>query len=203
VEIFPYNKYFIEVMKRLYTLLLLLLSFSLSIPAQEGIMLIDDFSTTTSRLGTRWEGFTDRVMGGRSDMSAYLLKEENVEFVRMTGTVSLENNGGFIQVRLPLVNRGSYDASEYKGIEITVRAKPGTYYIHLRNSNTMFPWQYYKSDLDIREEWTTIRIPWSEFGSGDYGRMRELRVDKLKSIAIVAGLTEFEAQIDVANISFY
>ena len=52
--------------------------------------------------GTLWQAFTDQVMDGRSEMEARVEREENTYFLRMRGAVSLDNNGGFIQTRLPV-----------------------------------------------------------------------------------------------------
>jgi len=41
-------------------------------------LLIDDFSAEQSALGTRWEGFSDRVMGGRSDLNARIVQPRAV-----------------------------------------------------------------------------------------------------------------------------
>lgn len=71
----------------------------------DAVLILDDFTSQsgTSTYGTAWQGFTDRVMGGRSDMRAGISRESGDSFLRMAGVVSLENNGGFIQARLPLV----------------------------------------------------------------------------------------------------
>ncbi|HMB37435.1 MAG TPA: CIA30 family protein, partial [Wenzhouxiangellaceae bacterium] len=67
-------------------------------------LLLDDFSRSdgVSAIGTRWQDFSDRVMGGLSDMQAGIVETERGSVLRMSGQVRLENNGGFIQVRLPL-----------------------------------------------------------------------------------------------------
>jgi hypothetical protein len=54
-----------------------------------------------SRLGTPWEGFTDQVMGGDSRLESALVPGEQGRALRLSGQVSLKNNGGFIQMRLP------------------------------------------------------------------------------------------------------
>lgn len=90
---------------------------------------IDDMSETfpTTSSGTRWSGFTDRVMGGIS--MANLAREEfdgrtsNV----LRGKVSLANNGGFIQMATNLAPASSdlamvpVDASKFQGVEIEVQ----------------------------------------------------------------------------------
>ena len=47
----------------------------------------------------KWEFISDQVMGGVSDGKVEYFKEDDKSYARMTGIVSLENNGGFIQIR--------------------------------------------------------------------------------------------------------
>ena len=84
-------------------------------------MLIDDFSDPgrMSALGTFWRGFTDQVMGGVSTASSKIETIDGRRALRLTGSVSLENNGGFVQVALPLTGSGApLDVSAYKGIRV-------------------------------------------------------------------------------------
>ena len=64
-------------------------------------LLIDDFrdADRVSALGTRWEGLTDRVMGGRSEMEMAIRESSDGPVLSMRCTVRLENRGGFIQAR--------------------------------------------------------------------------------------------------------
>lgn len=175
------------------------------ISAQEGdYLLIDDFSSGLSAFETPWEGFTDRVMGGRSDISAGIVKQDDEAFMRMRGKVSLENNGGFIQVRLKFFERrGFFDASGYRGIRVKARGTGDNYYIHVRTSKTIFPWKYYSAPLLVSPGWVEIELPWTLFTGGDYGSVPGLTVDKLKSVAVVASKAEFDADIEVSEIGFY
>lgn len=169
-------------------------------------LLLDDFSdgNGVSAIGTEWQGFTDRVMGGRSDMDVRLLKEDDTFFLRMQGSVSLENNGGFIQVRLMLgEGRGSFDASEFNGIRIKYRTTPeGSYYLHMRTGQNRFPWAHFAAPLPNSPEWGEARIPWSAF-EGQLTPFSTPRLNKATSIAVVGAKEEFSARIDVREISLY
>jgi hypothetical protein len=82
----------------------------------------EDFPSTSS--GTQWAGFTDQVMGGVS--SGSLAREEfkgrtaNV----LRGSVSLANNGGFIQMATDLarqnVESNEVCAAAFDGVELEV-----------------------------------------------------------------------------------
>lgn len=171
--------------------------------SQTDTLLIDDFNDRGGRAayGTSWNGFTDRVMGGVSDMQAAIIDSDRGPALRIAGSVRLDNNGGFIQARLPLVqNRAPLDASDYDAVRIVVRGDPGPYYLHLRTPDTGRPWQYYRAELPVDSEWVEHTIPFDAFvgksirGTPDFSR--------LVSIAVVAYGEAFEARIDVAKIEF-
>lgn len=172
----------------------------------EPVFVLDDFAGTTgqSNLGTAWQGFTDRVMGGRSDMRAGISRASDFSYLRMTGRVSLENNGGFIQVRLPLsVGNSQFDAREYTGVEIDVRGTDGSYAIHLRTAQNRMPWSYYAADLPVAEQWQTVRIPFESFSAPSAFRWGRPDVGRLQSIAVVAGTVEFDADIAIRRVALY
>jgi len=55
--------------------------------AEPQLSLIDDFSAEVSALGTRWEGFTDQVMGGVSQMQTRIEGSGAEARLRTTRTV--------------------------------------------------------------------------------------------------------------------
>ncbi len=167
--------------------------------------LIDDFSGNSSALGTTWQGFTDRVMGGISDMQSGIRSDGTDFYLRMSGQVSLENNGGFIQVRLMLhPDQIPVDLSRYNGLELKVRGKGNSYYIFLRTRSTRFPWKFYLAPIPgLESEWQTVRIPWTAFKKGDFGTMPPFSPRYVTSLAIVAYKKAFSAEIEVSEIRFY
>jgi len=167
--------------------------------AEGGVMLIDDFeSPGVSAIGTQWQGFTDRVMGGRSTIQAGYRETSDGRVLSMRGEVSLENNGGFVQVRLPLGTDRTLDASGYTGVAVEARGGPGYYYVHLRTRQSRAPWQYYAAELPVSGDWQRIVIPFASF-SGESIR-RELDTTALVSIAIAGANHEFTADIDVRRV---
>lgn len=164
--------------------------------------LLDDFDRGdgVSAIGTRWQGFTDRVMGGLSDMQAEVVETDQGKALRMTGRVRLENNGGFIQVRLPLAgDRETFDASSYTGIETTLRGRPGAWFLHLRTPECSRPWQYYRAPLPVSPEWSTGTVDFDAFeGKSIAGRPDPSR---LRSIAVAAYGEAFDARIEIARVA--
>lgn len=178
---------------------------SLGGEGQNFALLLDDFSGDTPRGGLRWEGFTDRVMGGRSDMSSGIVRDGDGRILRMSGRVSLENNGGFIQVRLKLADRPRvFDGASFQGVRLTVRGSGGEgFYLFARTRQTRFPWKYYSAAFTVDEEWRTVDVPWTAFQPGNYGSMGEFRPDLLLSIALTAAFREFEPVLEVREIGLY
>lgn len=167
-------------------------------------LLIDDFSGRVSALGTEWEGFTDTVMGGVSQMQTGIRQETGQKFLRMSGQVSLKNNGGFIQVRIKLDPEGkALNLSEWTGVELKVRGQGQSYYIFARNKATRFPWKFYQAAVPLNNDWQVVRIPWTAFRKGDFGIMPGFDPGSITSLAIVAYKKEFQALIDVAQVGLY
>lgn len=168
-----------------------------------GARLVDDFSAETSTIGTAWEGISDRVMGGVSDIQVRSAGEGADSWLHMSGKVSLENRGGFIQVRLLLDPRKKpFAAGEYEGIALRVRGRETGYYVHLRTTRTVFPWSYYAREFTVTEEWQTVYLPFRDFRPEGM-RSVSLKPDKLVSIAIVAAKREFAPDLYVDSVSPY
>jgi len=167
------------------------------------VLLIDDFTREggLSPLGTRWIGFTDQVMGGVSSARYGVMEEDSRRFLRLQGRVSLENNGGFVQVALSLVNDSrAFDASAFDGIRLRVRGNGEGYYIHLRTRDCLLPWQYYAAPFSAGAEWRDVVIPFSAFQPA--ALRRGLDASSLTRIAVVGAKRQFEADVSVARLEF-
>ena len=93
--------------------------------------IIDDLAREPpiAAIGSYWQLFTDQVMGGVSKATIVRDAVAGRAAIRMRGDVSLENNGGFVQIVLDLSPDGRVvDASAWSGIEIDVfgDAEPDT-----------------------------------------------------------------------------
>jgi hypothetical protein len=169
--------------------------------AMNDTLLLDDFQRDDglSILGTRWEGVSDRVMGGRSDMQVGYRDSDAGPVLFLRGQVRLENRGGFIQARLPLDPAGgSFDARAWQGLRIKVRGAPGPYYLHLRTRQNWQPWQHYRAPIEVEPGWREQFIPFTAFERR--ATVRRIDVSGLKSVGVVAYGEAFEAEIEVARL---
>jgi hypothetical protein len=167
-------------------------------------LLLDDFADRdrVSAVGTRWEGFTDQVMGGVSQMTVTVAESDAGPALHMRGRVSLENNGGFIQARLALAESGTFDAGDYAGVALVVRGREDHYYLHLRTPRTVFPWAHFAARLPVSEQWRRVEVPFSSF-EPQYMLGGRLDTSRLRSVAVVAAKAAFEADIWVRSVGLY
>jgi hypothetical protein len=167
-------------------------------------LLIDDFTRTDGRsaLGTEWQTFTDQVMGGVSRGSAVRDTVAQRPCIRLRGEVSLENNGGFVQVALSTRRENRpLDASAFRGIRLTATGNGETYFIHLRTNDTRLPWQYYQAAFQADGQWREIDTPFTAF------RPENLRAaldpSRIERIGVVAAKKAFAANVAVARLAVY
>jgi monofunctional biosynthetic peptidoglycan transglycosylase len=121
-----------------------------------------DFSDADS---TRWFPIHDVVMGGVSEGGIRRTDKATGVF---SGSLSLENNGGFASVRAAL---GRRDLSAYAGLEIRVRGDGRTYQLRLRTDGNMDSIAYRAEFATTTGEWTTIQIPFDDFVPTFRGRL--------------------------------
>ncbi len=181
---------------------LLFLSKCGTINANENIMILDNLTTPGVTLQKQnWAFFTDGVMGGLSQGKAIISNVSGEDCYHMTGNVTTENNGGFIQIRNQL--KPSISTKEFKGIYLKVYGNNENYSIHLRTALTMAPWQYYKFSFNTDKKWDVIKAPFSEFKKSNLYQPSDLVGQKIKSIGLVAGFKDFKADICLSEIGFY
>lgn len=149
---------------------------------------------------SRWEYFSDQVMGGVSEGRATFEDISGSPALRLTGTVSTANRGGFIQARAEL--EGALPAAA-KGVILNVRGNNETYYVHLRTTRTLLPWQFYQAPFKASQTWQEVRIPFSDFTP--YGQLlgKTFKVHSVRSVAIVAFGKDYTADLSVRLVGIY
>lgn len=117
-------------------------------------MILVLFSDQVNRFS--WIPVNDVVMGGYSESE---LKIE-AGLARFTGTVSLENNGGFASVRSELLD---LDLQNYSGIVIGARGDGKQYKFTIRTSGS-FDGIAYQAKFNTQDGiWLDYTLPFSSF----------------------------------------
>ena len=149
---------------------------------------------------TRWRFFTDTVMGGVSTGRVAFAEEDGQTHARMTGRVSTANRGGFIQMRMELESSPPEGTA---GVRLVVRGNDERYFVHLRSTATVLPWQYHQAGFDVSRSWTEVRLPFDAFRASGALLRTQPRPGNLRSIAVVAYGRDHDADIEVREVGFY
>ncbi|MEL7213500.1 MAG: CIA30 family protein [Pseudomonadota bacterium] len=154
------------------------------------------------RLSPAWEYVADTVMGG---VSSGGIAQETVQGRAATvlrGDVSLDNNGGFVQMASDLNAGGRlYDASDWDGVALEVCGNDATYDFRLRTDALSRPWQSFRTDFIAPDTWQTVRLPFADVSP----HKTDAHFDpaRLRRIGILAIGREMQAEIAVAAIHLY
>ena len=141
----------------------------------------------------KWEFISDQVMGGVSTGSLKLIEEDSKKFLRLQGSVSTQNNGGFIQFR----SKFNFAERNFKGLKLKIRGIPSKYYIHITTQYTLLPWQYYSGEFVASENWNEVKIMFKNFKKSNFYQPSKFHSSDIKSIGFVAFGKDFDAQLDV------
>ena len=164
---------------------------------------IDDLSRAPflATIGSHWRLFTDEVMGGVSigGMARDVIAGRAA--IRMRGDVSLENNGGFVQIVLDLSpDGGVVDASAWSGIELDVFGNGEEYGVHLRTDALTKPWQSYRQIFTAGAAWRTVQLPFDSFVP--YRTDIPLDPHRLRRIGMVAIGRDFSCDLALGGLRF-
>ena len=184
-------------MKKLFFLILIFFSF-LSSAAEQNIKI-----SFTKDSGKYWQYISDRTMGGISEGQAVLQQEGEISFARLTGNVSTENNGGFIQLRTNLSFFDfKKDLKKIKGVKLNVRGNGEIYHIFIRTDKTRSYRDYYYSTFRANSNWEVIDLPFKIF-KHRFSNILDLEGSNIRTFGIVAYGRDFESDVSVSEIIFY
>jgi hypothetical protein len=165
--------------------------------------IIDDLSRAPpiAAIGSKWRLVTDEVMGGVSKATMVRDTIAGRPAIRMRGDVSIENNGGFVQIVLDLApDGGGVDASRWSGIELDVFGNGEAYGAHLRTDALSRPWQSYRQMFTACAEWRTVRLPFDRFVP--YRTDVPFDARRLRRIGVVAIGRAFAADLALNGLRF-
>ena len=176
--------------KIFFTIIVLFMSFN----SNSEIVFTDKFTSKRD-----WKIITDQVMGGISQGKFYYKKIDNDYAIVLTGSVSTKNNGGFIQIRRKLNN---IKLNQVKNLIVQAKGNNEKYFVHLRTTYTILPWQYYQSSFLVENNFKNFVLPIKNFKRSGYLLPKEINPNNIKSVAIVAFGKNYKAELIVKEISF-
>lgn len=140
-----------------------------------------------------WSYLADTVMGGVSDGQARI--EDGA--LRLTGRVSTENRGGFIQARTDLPDGLPAGTA---ALRLRVRGNGERYFVHLRTTRTRLPWQFYQAGFETGPDWAEVVLPLSGFTASGRMMAGAVRPEEVRSIGIAAYGRDHAADVSVAAL---
>jgi hypothetical protein len=165
-------------------------------------LMLSSFTNGYMLPGAGWRGFSDRVMGGISNAELDSATIAGKNCIRLTGNVTRESNGGFIQMALYFgPDYDEFDGSAYQGIELLVYGNNEDYNLHVRTSDCGWHDESYRMTFYAEPAWQRIRIPWEAFEANNVDA--PINSAHLQRIAILGWMREFEADVALAEISLY
>ena len=167
-------------------------------------LVIDDFQNDATRdaFGASWRGFTDRVMGGVSDGELQMGVINGRLCARLTGRVTRENGGGFVQMAMSFDGgQAEIDASEYKGIELLVYGNDEDYNAHIRTADAGWHDESYRATFHADSRWQRIQLPWEAFQPNRVPMPMD--TSRHTRIGLLGWMRGFEADLAVGEIALY
>lgn len=150
----------------------------------------------------RWEYVADRVMGGVSNGGMRQETYRGRAATVLRGDVSLENNGGFVQIAFDLQDERAWlNAERWDGIEIDVCGNDEIYDLRLRTTQLSRPWQSFRTTFTATRDWSTLQVPFDAFEP--HRTEAAFKPQELRRIGILGIGRVFRAEVAVARVGLY
>lgn len=146
-----------------------------------------------------WGAITDQVMGGLSTAELRQGERHGSACSCLSGRTRLENNGGFVQMKLEL--ESDRNPGDYAGLFIELCGAAHDYNLNVKTSQLDKPWQSFRTSLPVTPHWTRFVVP--------YGELRPHRTDlefepgRIRSVAVIGIGEAFEVDVCVRRFGFY
>ena len=122
-----------------------------------------DFSDVS--VAGQWRSVNDNVMGGVSEGGFRITEDKTLEF---SGTLSLENRGGFTSIR---TRPADLNLSGYDRLALRLKGDGRTYYVNLMTSSRSAA--SYRLAVETKKRtWQEVRVDMKDFLYTSYGRIR-------------------------------
>lgn len=160
---------------------------------------IETFSPTPQ---LDWQVVNDGVMGGLSESQMRVI---NAGYGRFSGTVSLENNGGFASCRAAVDN---LNLAGTTGAELRIRGDGKVYDMRVRVKGPHQRVAYRSAFKTSMGKWETIQCPWLAFEPTFRGRqltdVPPIEPGAIREIGfLIANKQKGPFQLDIESINAY
>ncbi|QJX01191.1 CIA30 family protein [Frigoriglobus tundricola] len=112
-----------------------------------------------------WQAVNDGVMGGICEGTFKITDQKTLEF---SGTLSLENNGGFASVRTKAKKLGLENGDT---LVAKVRGDGREYSLNLYLDKPLMAFSYRATVQTKKGEWVEVKIPLNKFEATSFGRV--------------------------------
>ncbi len=180
------------------TIILIFLLGSFNIMAEVNDRLIFNFNTPES--GKIWVSVNDNVMGGVSEGKFKITQDKTLFF---SGSLSLENNGGFASIRCIPAQLG---LKKNDSIHFEAKGDGREYTINLYTNKRLTAFSYKQSFKTKKEEWINLTFPLDKFIATSFGRTipnaSPIDPNEINSIGFMIGDKKTEPfQLELKNIT--
>lgn len=167
-------------------------------PADRVEQLIDIYRSSQYQ-SSPWGLISDQVMGGISNGTLRQEQRQNSLCTCLVGRTSLDNNGGFVQMKL---NIGLSDLhAHYQGLFIELAGSAHDYNLHVKTAQLTRPWQSFRCTLSVEPQWTRFIIPYEQLLA--HRTAARFQPAEIQSLAVVAIGEEFDVDVCVRRCGFF
>lgn len=154
---------------------------------------------TNQNTPTPWTVVSDKVMGGVSSGALQQGERHNSACTCLTGRTSLENNGGFVQMKLEI--KPDWLRADYRGLFIELCGATHDYNLHVKTNQLSKPWQSFRHTVSVEPQWTRFVVPYTQLRA--HRTDAELKPADIRSVAVVAIGTAFDVDVCVRRFGFF
>ena len=110
-----------------------------------------------------WMVISDQVMGGVSSAALQQEVRHDSYCSCLIGRTSLENNGGFVQMKFDI--EPSDVRADYQGVFIELYGSAHDYNLHVKTTQLSLPWQSFRCTLSVEPQWTRFIVPYQQLSA--------------------------------------
>ena len=142
-----------------------------------------------------WYAYTDNVMGGKSELVA----QQNQDVIKLSGTVSTRNNGGFVR----LATNPNIASNDVKGIRFMAKGNNEVYDLHVTlKGMKMPPWSFFSKKFSVSDEWSEYQIEFTEFEKYGYSA-RKFNPKNIRELSFAGYGRDFAVDLELKDIELY